>query len=211
MSDETPALVVNPNSSAERTLRIARPGNIARNLAEGERNSVQVFIDVKHPAPGDLTLRLRSPSGTAVVLNDAGSRVLVPGPQVFGLTVDTAESLEALVGEPTSGNWSLDLENRDRNDAVLAAWGIRFSGFVRGDTDRNGTLSVSDALRLLEHLFGSGGLACQKTADFNDDGSLTIGDAINLLRLLFGPGDAPAQPYPDPGEDLTPDDLSCNA
>ncbi|MBI4606255.1 MAG: hypothetical protein HY721_30180, partial [Planctomycetes bacterium] len=46
-------------------------------------------------------------------------------------------------------------------------------------------------------------------ADADDSGTLEITDAIRLLLHLFAGGPAPPEPYPEAGEDLTPDGLTC--
>ena len=48
-----------------------------------------------HPFPTDVNMSLRSPSGTAVVLHTAGSRILPPREIVFGRDIDPEESFVA--------------------------------------------------------------------------------------------------------------------
>jgi len=82
--------------------------------------------------------------------------------------------------------------------------------FVRGDADLSGEVNVSDAVQILEHLFRGGARpACPDAADVDDSGKIAITDAVRLLGHLFR-GEAPLPaPYPDPGQDTTPDGLSC--
>jgi hypothetical protein len=80
---------------------------------------------------------------------------------------------------------------------------------VRGDLSASGALEVTDAILLLRHLFMAEDVACPEAGDYDDDGSLTVTDAIRLLLFIAGLGEAPAEPYPEPGEDLTPDSLRC--
>jgi hypothetical protein len=65
-------------------------------------------------------------------------------------------------------------------------------------------------LRLLGYLF-LGGVAplCLDAADVNDSGVLDLSDAVHLLNHLFSGGPPPPLPYPEEGQDLTPDDLDC--
>ena len=85
--------------------------------------------------------------------------------------------------------------------------------FRRGDADGNGVANLTDAVRLLGHLF-SGGPApgCPDAADVDDDGTLSLTDAVFTLNWLFRPGtDAPLPPGPTTcGADPNADDLdSC--
>jgi len=81
--------------------------------------------------------------------------------------------------------------------------------FIRGDADRSGSLTISDAVRILYGIFGGLELPCKEAADVDDDGNLGVGDAIVLLGYLFSGGKAPAPPFPAPGPDLDDDGLSC--
>jgi hypothetical protein len=83
-------------------------------------------------------------------------------------------------------------------------------GFIRGDADGDGRLSITDAIRILDYLF-LGGVkpACDDASDVDDDGAVTITDAIVFLSYLFlGEGRIPP-PSPLPGQDPTPDGLGC--
>lgn len=85
--------------------------------------------------------------------------------------------------------------------------------FVRGDTNDDGLLDVSDAVYTLAALFipGAPPSSCADAADVNDDGLADVSDAVYLLASLFIPG-APPPPEPSPtcGVDLTPDALECD-
>ncbi len=80
----------------------------------------------------------------------------------------------------------------------------------RGDSNGDGKLDISDAIKVLGFLFG--GMqppTCRDSADANDDGRTDIGDAISILSHLF----AAAGPLPAPfgacGPDPTADTLEC--
>ena len=80
--------------------------------------------------------------------------------------------------------------------------------FIRGDADGDGFLVVTDALKILNHLFvGDTSAGLTDAFDLDDTGTLSIGDALYLLNFLFSNGATPAPPYPDAGEDPTPDGL----
>jgi len=82
--------------------------------------------------------------------------------------------------------------------------------FVRGDSNRDNEVNLSDAIAALEYLFQGGtSMRCSDAADVNDDGRLDISDSIQLLEHLYRGGPSPAPPYPEPGTDDTEDILSC--
>jgi hypothetical protein len=91
--------------------------------------------------------------------------------------------------------------------------------FIRGDATQSGRLDVTDAIILLDYLFGGSSLpAGAPTRDkclavFNFDGSIAEGtrgvedgpdiaitDAIGLLQYVFQRGLAPAAPFPACGQ-----------
>ncbi len=80
--------------------------------------------------------------------------------------------------------------------------------FLRGDVETNGTINLTDAIAILEHLFsGTVEIECLDAADANDDGSVNIADALRLLLFLFLDSAPPEPPFPLPGFDPTPDAL----
>jgi hypothetical protein len=82
--------------------------------------------------------------------------------------------------------------------------------FLRGDSNGDSKLDLSDPVRLLARLFlGSAPLSCEDAADANDDGHLDIADGIYALGHLFVGGPPPPPPFPERGEDPTPDPLDC--
>jgi len=82
--------------------------------------------------------------------------------------------------------------------------------FLRGDSDSNGRLQLSDAVRTLGWMFlGQGFPGCMDAADTNDDGTVDISDPIAGLNYLFSGSAAPKPPFPDVGCDPTPDLLGC--
>ena len=90
--------------------------------------------------------------------------------------------------------------------------GLSAKPFIRGDTDRDPGLSVTDAIVVIRALFASGeaNLGCRDAADANDDGVLNLTDAIHILSYLFLRGPAPAAPFPACADDPSPDDdLGC--
>lgn len=83
--------------------------------------------------------------------------------------------------------------------------------FLRGDSNGDGSVDISDAIKTLGVLFlGEGEIACQDAADSNDDGVLDISDAISLLVHLFlGTVSLPAPGPERCGMDPTEDGVYC--
>lgn len=72
-------------------------------------------------------------------------------------------------------------------------------GWIRGDTNSDGSVNIADSITLLDYLFGGAPLVWLDTGDTNSDGIINIADSVFLLMYLFQGGDAPALPFPEPG------------
>ena len=101
--------------------------------------------------------------------------------------------------------------DHDASD-IATVDGCLFDGpaYQRGDFNLSGSVSLVDALDLLEWGFNAG-LAprCENSADFNGDEVLTpIVDALYLLNYLFLGEDPP--PYPFEFCDSWPTSLDCD-
>lgn len=81
--------------------------------------------------------------------------------------------------------------------------------FIRGDSNRDSVVDISDAIKILLYLFRGDELSCLDAADVNDDGSIDISDATYLLSYLFRGGPMPSLPYSEAGVDPTLDELIC--
>ena len=95
--------------------------------------------------------------------------------------------------------------------ALLALSCPQASGneFVRGDSNGDGEVNISDAQFSLRWLFLAGREPdCLAAADTNDDESVDISDPIRVLEYLFLGGPRPAPPFPGAGSDPTPG-LAC--
>ncbi len=82
--------------------------------------------------------------------------------------------------------------------------------FIRGDTNGDGQINISDPQDTLSYLFlGGRRPACYDAADANDDGRLDVSDPVATLSWLFL-GERPLPPPSETeGEDPTPDALGC--
>ncbi len=88
--------------------------------------------------------------------------------------------------------------------------------FHRGDSDDNGDLQLTDAVRILGFLFlGQAPPTCLEAADADNNGKLELTDAVRILGFLFLGGPAPAPPGSPPGDcGLDPvdtGDLGCES
>ncbi len=89
--------------------------------------------------------------------------------------------------------------------------------FRRGDTDGDGALLITDAVRILNYLFlGGAHISCLEAANFDNSESVDISDGIHVLNYLFRGGPPPAPPGPlpggcgpDPDAPGGPGDLGC--
>ncbi len=102
-------------------------------------------------------------------------------------------------------SWPCDM-GAFANARILAApSGGGGKEFRRGDSDANGSVNITDAVSVLNHLFGGATEpVCFEAADINNDGQTNITDPVALLNHLFGQGPPPAEPGlstcgPDPG------------
>jgi hypothetical protein len=79
--------------------------------------------------------------------------------------------------------------------------------FVRGDSNGDDVVDISDPIATLAFLFGDGlEISCEDAVDSNDDGRIDISDPIDTLSYLFDGPSGPAR-YPSPDE--TDDSLGC--
>jgi hypothetical protein len=82
--------------------------------------------------------------------------------------------------------------------------------FLRGDSNSDGQVDISDPVSTLFSLFlGAHVFFCADAADTDDDGKLTVTDAIRTLLYLFKDGESLPFPFPEIGVDPTPDELGC--
>ena len=109
--------------------------------------------------------------------------------------------------------WSRDLDEDEvvqvmESESLLEPPEVDSTAFRRGDADDNGSVNITDAVAVLNFLFGGGGaLACEEVADVNNDGQVNITDPVRLLNHLFGDAPPPESPGletcgPDPADEM---------
>ncbi|MGE4619959.1 MAG: hypothetical protein AAEJ04_09160 [Planctomycetota bacterium] len=79
--------------------------------------------------------------------------------------------------------------------------------YLRGDCNVDGSQDISDAVQMLEVLFGSStSYSCADACDFDDGGQVDLADVILLLQVLFQGGSGGSSIC---GPDPTSDSLGC--
>ena len=104
------------------------------------------------------------------------------------------------------GDGDTDCEDSDCVEADTC----QGSPFVRGDSNGDSDVNISDASFTLRYLFQGGrGPACLLALDANDDSQVDISDAAFTLSYLFLGGAQPPAPYPRCGTDDSDEALGC--
>ena len=73
--------------------------------------------------------------------------------------------------------------------------------FIRGDLNLDRVVEVSDALKILLHLYHDQEVGCEDAGDVDNDESIDMTDSVMLLNHIYLSGPAPAAPYPTRGLD----------
>jgi hypothetical protein len=147
------------------------------------------FSDYLPVPPGvyDLEVRL---AGTDTVALDLPGIPVAAGVNVTAFAVGLA------------GDGSLDaLLEVDANEV-----------FIRGDSNRDGSLDIADPIVTLLYLFIDPQLPiCLDAADVDDNAHIQVNDSIYTLAYLFASGPPPSSPFPDAGTDPTMDTVGCSS
>ena len=82
--------------------------------------------------------------------------------------------------------------------------------FLRGDSNDDTKVNIADPIWTISEVFRKGPRSpCFAAGDSNDDGMVDLSDAMYTLNYRFLKGDLPSAPFPECGEDPTPDELDC--
>jgi subtilisin-like proprotein convertase family protein len=116
--EDSPGLIIPDNSTAgiERTVSVAEAGQLSE---------LEVDLDLTHTWVGDLTVELRSPAGTRVLLHNrlggAADNII----RTYS-SADTA-ALQPLRGEDMTGDWRLRVSDHASADqGKLNRWSLKF-------------------------------------------------------------------------------------
>jgi hypothetical protein len=200
---------------------------------EEEDDEHEIEVEVQDLAPGaDYRVELRAAgtaasatlfSGAADALGDIRSRTLFLGDEPLPLGVSSFRELDgaAIVLLDAAGAVVLDGMVRigdGGGSGLAAAIEVAFSmvgdydaAFLRGDTNRDAGVDLSDAVLTLNVLFrGSPPPRCLDSMDANDDGQVDVSDSVFALVYLFAGGLPPAYPGVSiAGFDASADGLFC--
>ena len=179
-------------------------------------DGIAVTSTVGSPAPRLAALEpaLGLP-GDWVVLAGAnfeeGVKVFFGSAEAAAIERTSAHLLRAAVPPLEPGAVAVAVQNPDgRRSSSLAFTVLPTAVFIRGDASMDGSVNVSDAVRVIFHLFRGAALPCEDAADATDDERIDLSDVLRLLDHLFRAGPPLPAPYPLPGPDPTgPAFLGC--
>lgn len=193
-----------------RRLRIRLPLNY-RLVARGGETAVVVVNINNNPGITGLKTIIRYDSAVFTLdsVDSGGILGLVkgfndPGCYIIYGEYDDPEAETTLTGVLASLNFSVTsgvpegqyiitievVECLDSNlsnvESVCYSGAISLGSFILGDVDGNGKISMSDSLRLKQHLAGNPVIITERNADLNSDGSISMADSLLLRRHLAG-------------------------
>ena len=127
-----------------------------------ERAGLRVPISISHEYRGDVSISLKSPAGTSVILKEGG--VFDPAEdvsEIYPVTATPVESLEAFFAESTNGIWTLDVSDLGIQDVgQLDTWGITV---VANSPASEGTASGATSPLVIEGLINGETYNCRVT------------------------------------------------
>ena len=193
---------------------------VGLNSDEVAVDSLSYQVTVVSPGPPQITSVSpdRVVTGERIVVTGShwkiGFKVLFGAVEATEMTVDAGQgAVEVVVPAGVQlGPIQVSIQNPDGMTSqpfpVTVVEAKR--NFIRGDSDRNGVVNLTDAIVSLRYLFQGGETPlCLDAADADDDGVINLTDALVIVRLLFQGGTALPAPYPGSGEDATADALDC--
>jgi hypothetical protein len=111
---------------------------------------------------------------------------------VEGIADTTYNVPDSIALDDTTYYWRVEAMDIANNHSGYQAYACRFSVFVLGDVNRDGSVTVADVVYLINYLF-KGGPAPDPLmrGDVNHYGNVTVADAVFLINYLFKGGPAP--------------------
>ena len=163
-----------------------------------------VLVDASPPFDGALVPVVGSPLAIGrvtgrILLAEPGNIPLEFAVGLLPPFADTVFAVENMTVGPT-----------DLHDGTIIVSGhAGVPGFIRGDTNIDGKIDISDPITILNSRFTtSGKLKCDAAADANCDTTVDLSDSIFLFYYLFLYGQRPLPPQGTPGPDFMKK-LSC--
>ncbi len=91
----------------------------------------------------------------------------------------------------------LDSDSPPNADTVDFSVSVTDPPYICGDADGGGTISIGDAVHIINYIFGGGPAPDPEiAADADCSGAVSIGDAVYLINFIFGGGPAPCATCP---------------
>jgi hypothetical protein len=209
------AIPLAPGVNTIEILGLGSKGNVV------DQDSIQVTSSVNwnQPAISQVAPPAAAVSATVVLTGTDfhnGVRVLFGGTQATSVTfneaIDAAHVSVVVPSGVAPGATTVKVVNLDGQESNLAAFTVQATEgkFIRGDSNLDSVVDISDGLKVLLYLFNGASAPCLDALDANDSGTVDITDGILILDYLFKGGAAPAQPFPAKGADpTTTDGLNC--
>ena len=179
-------------------------------------DEIQITVEKTPPSLDSVTPDAVLPGDSVVITGSALHEALEVW---FGETQATdvdfsglPESISAVVPEGLAAGpteVTVGAPGGTRSNAVTIEVLSSGAPFVRGDVDHSGSINVTDAVKILRHLFAGLEIPCEDAADADDTGEINLTDAVYALNYLFTKGPEIPAPFPDSGSDGTDDDLGC--
>ena len=134
-------------------------------------------------------------------LPESGAHLRLDSPVTFdslelvvtGIVLTSASTVRPYGGSQLPGIAEIEILGRV-SEAHAASSSV---AGIRGDTNCDRNVDLSDAISLLGSLFdGKGEICCAPMGDANGDRVLDLSDSIHLLTFLYHAGAPPAAPFP---------------
>lgn len=176
----SPSLAITDNNTVQDVINSGSQGTVTANF--------NVDINISHTYQGDLTVTLRSPDGTEVILHNGtgGTTDNIIGN--YPNTLTPAQSLDAFLGKSHNGDWTLIISDGANGDeGTLNSWAINdVTGYdcdssnapCMGDLNMDGMVDDMDYAIAMENW-------STPLGDVNGNGTATIID-IMVLRGAYG-------------------------
>ncbi|MBV9496407.1 MAG: proprotein convertase P-domain-containing protein [Acidobacteria bacterium] len=179
-------------ASADRAIPIpdGNPTGITSTLVVTDPRTLAnlgVYVDIQHPARGDLRIVLTAPDGTQVLLQDSSLDRTADIRGTFGVDILPAQSLNAFAGRSANGTWKLTVSDvLARDSGTLLSWALvaQFEGDA-ALANRPAAAASSRFLPVVSSLRGAAG--SQWASDVH---ILNRGLAAEAVTLVFTPGGA---------------------
>lgn len=93
----------------------------------------------------------------------------------------------------STGSYDIAVQTKDFWDfQPVTSTSLVVQVYRCGDADGSGGISISDAVKLIAHIFGGGSQPSPpESGDANCSGGMSISDAVYLIAHIFGGGPAP--------------------